>query len=71
VRGLLAALPHAIQRDGERLAYRVYVTDALRALCGGGARYWELVRPQPEPAETRTPEEIIERVGAVFRGGGG
>ena len=51
----------------------MYVTDTLWGLAHGRCtdkRFIDLLQPAP-PEETRTPEEIIERVGAVFRGGGG
>lgn len=51
-------------------AYRVYVTNALKAIAentaryvGGGyikARYADLIEPNPE--ETRTPEQIVDRM---------
>lgn len=55
-------------------AYRVYVTDALKAIAentaryvGGGyikARYADLIEPniEPNPEETRTPEQIVDRM---------
>ena len=43
-------------------AYRIYVTDALKALGGFDTRYFDLIEMKPTIEETRTPEEIIERI---------
>jgi hypothetical protein len=58
------------KQDSVDKAYRVYVTDALKAIAentaryvGGGyikARYADLIEPKPE--ETRTPEQIVDRM---------
>jgi hypothetical protein len=58
------------EREQRELAYRIYVTDALRSISentakfgGGGyikARYADLINPKPE--DNRTQEEIIAKI---------
>lgn len=75
----MAALPSAIERDIERYAYRVYVTDTLQTIAentaipaayysGGKAgktmtRRWADL-DEPAKKETRTGKEIIEQLKA-------
>ena len=58
MRYVCAKLEHAQKEE----AYRVYVTDALRAILGGeeNARYKDWITPPQE--ETRTAEEIIDHI---------
>lgn len=44
-----------IEDDSRDIAYRIYVTDALKALAGGKERYADWIKPQ----EKRTADEII------------
>ena len=57
----------AFRIQAEEKIYRVYVTDGLRALCGGqGDRYYDLITPGKE--ETRTAEEIIDNIKGKLNG---
>jgi hypothetical protein len=61
-----------LKRDQEDLAYRIYVTDALRGLTHNTLidtehmqyamekRWISFIAPEPE--ETRDPEEIIQNI---------
>ena len=79
-RALLSALPVLLKKQDQEKAYRVYVTDALKAItentakyAGGSyikARYLDLEDQKPE--ETRTPDEIIGQMKMkIARIGGG
>ena len=79
-RALLSALPVLLKKQYQEKAYRVYVTDALKAItentakyAGGSyikARYLDLEDQKPE--ETRTPDEIISKMKMkIARIGGG
>ena len=79
-KALLSALPILLKKQMQEKAYRIYVTDALKAItentakyAGGSymkARYYDL--ENPKPAETRTGEEIISQMKAkIARIGGG
>lgn len=69
----MAALPAAIKQEREQLMYRTYVTDSLKVLldfCGSLGKgvqtefpRWadQIVGGNPQPEETRKPEEIIEQ----------
>ena len=49
-------------------AYRIYVTDALRALCGSKSdRYADLFKPE----DKRTPQEIIKGISEKLGGDNG
>ena len=58
------------EKEQRELAYRFYITDALRSISentakfgGGGyikARYADLINPKPE--DNRTQEEIIAKI---------
>lgn len=59
------------KRRSEEIAYRVYVTDALKmiaeSVAGGDRRYtavrfYDTLNLRQEKEESRTPEEIIEQV---------
>ena len=39
-------------------AYRIYVTDGMRILCGGGERYADLLKPP----ENRSADDIIGNI---------
>lgn len=70
IRGLLSLLPRLIKRQGEAEAFRFYVTDCLQIMAentakfAGGRymtmRFADIVDPPKE--DTRTPEEIIEKI---------
>ena len=47
----------ALKRQNEDKAYRIYITEALRALARMNVRYIDVINPKPE--ETRSSEEII------------
>lgn len=64
---------YVMARYGEHqreLAYRIYVTDALRIIAGNTARfgggtqinerYWDKIHPAPE--DNRTGEEVIAHI---------
>lgn len=68
----LAALPYAIKKQEEVMAYRVYMTDLAlaQAKClirpkQEPPRYYEMINPKPE--ETRTGDEIIEHIKQKLR----
>lgn len=61
----LLLLPDIDRREQERQAFRIYVTDALKILCGLNVRYADLFKPRP-PEESA--EEIIERMRRVLGG---
>ena len=42
------------------LAYRIYVTDALKAFGGLNRRYYDVIDVKPQ--ETRTAEEITDNI---------
>ena len=80
VKALLSALPILLKKQMQEKAYRIYVTDALKAItentakyAGGSyikARYFDLEDQRPE--ETRTPDEIIGKMkDKITRIGGG
>lgn len=79
-KALLSALPILLKKQMQEKAYRIYVTDALKAItentakyAGGNyikARYLDLEDQRPE--ETRTPGEIIWKIkDKIARIGGG
>ena len=79
-KALLSALPILLKKQMREKAYRIYVTDALKAItentakyAGGSytkARYLDLEDQRPE--ETRTPDEIIGKMkDKIARIGGG
>ena len=55
------------------MAYRIYVTDSLRALLGNdqNGRFIDFVReadnPKQEPEEEQSADEIIERIRGKLR----
>lgn len=80
MRALLSVLPVLFKKQDQEQAYRVYVTDALKAItentakyAGGSymkARYYDA--ENPKPVETRTGNEIIAQMKAkIARIGGG
>lgn len=79
-KALLSALPILLKKQMQEKAYRIYVTDALKAItentakyAGGSyikARYLNLEDQRPK--ETRTPDEIIGKMkDKIARIGGG
>lgn len=79
-KALLSALPILLKKQMREKAYRIYVTDALKAITentakyAGGSyikhRYLDLEDQKPE--ETRTPDEIIGKMkDKIARIGGG
>ena len=42
------------------LAYRIYVTDALKAIGGLNARYYDLI--DDTPPDNRTADEVIDGI---------
>jgi hypothetical protein len=42
------------------LAYRIYVTDALKIIGGLNARYYEFIDDKPQ--DNRTAEEVVEGI---------
>lgn len=42
------------------LAYRIYVTDALKVLGGLNARYYEYIDETPQ--DTRTADEVVDGI---------
>lgn len=65
-----------VERDQRELAYRIYVTDALKqitentAKLGGGgylrARFADVLHPIPE--DTRTHDEVVSHIREKLRG---
>ncbi len=53
-----------IKEDDEAMAYRIYVTDHLRALSQGfgvqSERYYTVIHPKP--VDNRTSEDIISHM---------
>lgn len=47
----------------EEKAYKIYVTDSLKAAYNLNARYVDFLEPQ-KPEDTRTAEEIISDISA-------
>ena len=47
--------------ESRDLTYRIYVTDALKALVSGSVRYVDLIQRKYK-VETRSPEEIVDHV---------
>lgn len=78
-KALLSALPVLLKKQAQEQAYRVYVTDALKAIAEntgkhfGGSymknRYYDL--ESPKPVETRTGKEIIDQIKAKIARIGG
>ena len=50
-----------VEETRRERAYRIYVTDGIKVLCGFEARYADVVR-NTEIKEDRTPEQIIDGV---------
>ncbi len=70
----MAALPYMIAERERDKAYRIYISDALRAIgensARGGGKYYEtrfidLIEPKAE--EKRTAEEVIDQVRGTLR----
>lgn len=58
-------LPAEIKMEMDNLAYRVYVTDALRGLLGGtGPRYVDWIDPKPQ--DNRTGDDINRELSKKF-----
>lgn len=64
------------KRRSEDIAYRVYVTDALKMIAESAAggdrkytavRFYDTLNLRQEKEESRTPDEIIERVKTSLR----
>lgn len=79
-RAILSTLPVLLKKQAQEKAYRIYVTDALKAIAentakyaGGSymkARYFDA--ESPKPPETRTSDEIIGQMKMkIARIGGG
>ena len=79
-KAILSVLPVLLKKQAKEKAYRIYVTDALKAIAentakyaGGSymkARYYDA--ENPKPVETRTGNEIIAQMKAkIARIGGG
>ena len=51
-----------IRQYEEEMAYRCYVTDALKSAVGLNMRYVEAIQVRPVKEETRTPDEIVNEV---------
>lgn len=49
-----------IDEKNREEAYRIYVTDSLKALGGFGARYADIF--DTKPIETRTEAEIVDSI---------
>lgn len=57
-------------KDYQReLAYRIYVTDALKVIGGLNARYFDVI--DDTPPDDKTPEEVIGRIGGKLAALGG
>lgn len=64
-KALITALPMAIRRDMDNLAYRTYITDVLRALIGGSyVRFLDWIDHTPK--DDRTGDEIDRELSKKF-----
>lgn len=70
-KAMVSALPLAIRQETEKEIYKIYITDALKAIsentmnaCGGGTymrtRFYDVINPTTE--DTRTVEEMVDDV---------
>ncbi len=59
------------QKEQEELAYRIYMTDAMKALCNINLRYADILAHRRKPKDNRSGEEIaadvIKRCGLVVK----
>ena len=59
------------EKEQEELAYRIYMTDALKALGGLNIRYYDILARQRKPQDNRSGAEIaadvIKRCGLVVK----
>ena len=59
------------EKEQEELAYRIYMTDALKALGGLNIRYYDILARQRKPQDNRSGTEIaadvIKRCGLVVK----
>lgn len=51
-----------IDQNNRDEAYRIYVTDALKAIGGFDSRFVDLLNYKLPKEETRTPDEIINKI---------
>ena len=56
-----------LKAEGEARAFRVYVTDALKAAYNLNMRYYDVVCPR-EPGKERSAEEIISSIVSKIEG---
>jgi hypothetical protein len=70
-KAIISALPCIIKKQADADAYKVYISDTMKAIVEiaagfGGVKNFEVPRYQeminPKPEETRTPEEIIAEI---------
>lgn len=57
------------KQNQRELAYRIYVTDALKFFGGLNARYYDYI--DDTPPDSRTPEEVIANIGNKLTALGG
>lgn len=57
------------KENQRELAYRIYVTDALKSRWGLNSRYYDFI--DDTPPDSRTPEEVITHIGNKLTALGG
>lgn len=70
VKAILPVLRESVREQNEKIAFQIYLTDALKVIgentakYSGGSylkvRFEDIVHPRPE--ETRTPEEVKNQI---------
>lgn len=67
---IMAFVTEKIKEKQEEMTYRIYVTDALKALTGSTVRFYDLVADD-EPKPEKTSEQIKAEIFDVFKKLGG
>lgn len=59
------------QKEQEELAYRIYMTDAMKAMCNINLRYTDILSHRRKPKDNRSGAQIaadvIKRCGLVVK----
>lgn len=67
---IMAFVIEKIKEKQEEITYRIYVTDALKALTGATVRYYDLIADD-DPKPEKTSEQIKAEIFDVFKKLGG
>lgn len=67
---IMSFVTEKIKEKQEEMTYRIYVTDALKALTGATVRYYDLVADD-DPKPKKTSEQIKAEIFDVFKKLGG